>query len=104
MPLKKDLKEIKQMLRTLSTQFPVLESVSFNAFSLGLPAQRELIHFPVVPENPFVDESQGTKLEFASDGSRVWSRNFHIAYSGPKMDLALDMLARTEDAAPLRPA
>lgn len=45
------------MLRTLSISFPVLESVSFNAFSLGLPTQREqLIHLPVVPKDPFVDE------------------------------------------------
>ncbi|ODM15140.1 hypothetical protein SI65_09379 [Aspergillus cristatus] len=94
-----NVQDIKRMFQTLSS-FPALESVSFDNFTLGVVRRDYFIHFPVVTENPFVDESQGTKFEFASNNTRGWPRVFRVAYSGPKMDVALDILARTVDDAP----
>ena len=92
--------DIKQMLRTLSTSFPVLESVSFDCIRLGVTMRRDyFIYFPVPVENPFVDEEQG-KFEFGTKNTRGWPRVSRVAYSGPKMDVALDILARTVDGAP----
>ena len=96
-----DLKDVKRMLQTLSTSFPALESVSFGGLMLGVQTRTDFIHFLMVSDNPCVDESQGTKFEFASNTARG-SRNHYVAYSGPKMDVALDILARTVDCAPAR--
>lgn len=49
----------------------------------------------MVAENLFVDESQGAIFEHVSVYSHGWSRNLHVACSGPKMDVALDTLAKT---------
>ena len=54
----------------------------------------------MVSENPCVNELQGTKFEFASSTARGSRNHYVVAYSGPKMDVALDILARTVDCAP----
>lgn len=101
MRINADLKDIKQMFQTLSTSFPALESVSFGGLMLGVQTRTDFIHFPIVSENPCIDELQGTKFKFTSSTARG-SRNHYVAYSGPKMDVALDILARTVDCAPGR--
>lgn len=94
-----NVQDIKRMFQTLSS-FPALESVSFDDFTLGVVRRDYFIHFPVVIGNPFVDELQGAKFEFASNNTRGWPRVFRVAYSDPKMDVALDILAKTVDGAP----
>lgn len=53
----------------------------------------------MVSGSAFVDEEQDTKFELASNHVRGWPRNFYVAGSGPKTDVALDILARTVDCA-----
>ena len=54
--------DVKQMLRTLSDSFPAFVSDSFDSFTLGVIRRDYFINSPVVAENPFVDELQGTNL------------------------------------------
>lgn len=74
--------------------------MSLNDFPLDVVQRDYFIHFPVVSENAFVDESRGTKFGFAFNTTRGWPRNYYMAYSGLKMDVALNILARTVDGAP----
>ena len=83
------------------SNFPALEAISFCGVGFAV-TRGDFIHSPVVSENPYVDEALGRKFEFASEHVRGWSRNFYVAYSGPKVDIALDVLARTVDCAPKR--
>lgn len=84
--------DIKQMFSTLST-FRELESVEFDNIRLGVRWRHHFINFPAIAENPFVDESQGNKFDFSVDNRKL--KVWRVAYSGPKMDVALDILART---------
>ena len=80
MRLDASLEDVRRMFQTLSNSFPALEAVSFRGLASGL-TRGDFIHFPVVSDNPFVDESQGTKFEYASNHPRGWSRNLYVAYS-----------------------
>ena len=88
-----DCEGIRKLFSTLST-FPELESFVFNNVKLGVYWRHHFINFPVLAENPFVDESRGHKFDLSVD-SRGRVRVWHVAYSGPKMDVALDILAKT---------
>lgn len=78
MQIDANVEEMKHILWTLST-FPKLESVSFGNFRLGAAWRYCFIHFPVVNENPFVNELQGTKFELETNDTRGWSRVFRVA-------------------------
>lgn len=93
-----DLEAVKQMFRSLGTSFPALDTVSFHGLLLGVRNRTDSIHFPIVSENPWVDKSEGRKFEYASISRGL--RNHYVAYSGPKMDVALDILARTVTSSP----
>lgn len=57
-----------------STSFPALQTVSFDSFTLAVAQRDSFIYFPVVIKDPFVDELQGTKLEFAMNNVHGWPR------------------------------
>lgn len=87
-----DIEGIRQMFSTLST-FPVLESFAFDCVGFGVHGKVDLIYSPTLAENPFVDESRENKFRISLK-NKIGATNSRVAYSGPKIDVALDILAR----------
>lgn len=93
MGLRASLDDIREMLWTLGG-FPQLETVCFDDPRLGTEMMAPYIRFAV--ENPVVDEVLDTRIEYRVDRPHG-SKAYYAAYSGPRMDVALGILARNVD-------
>lgn len=88
--------DLKQIFQVLGTVFPALQAIHIGPLWSG-PAMRDYVHFPGVSQNPVVDEMQGTRLDFMLNRFKGSDRVSSVNYSGPKMDVALGIIAEAVD-------
>lgn len=87
--------DLKSLFQDLG-KFPKLETVKFwNLWVGACFFTNKLVHFPALWENPIIDEVRGTRFAYMCTGRKGAWRIAFVDYSGPKMDVALDVLART---------
>ena len=83
------------VLRMLRSDLPLLESICVNHLKEFEPGEKGRIMFPALSENPVVPGSQGRDFSLVSKRFRGEPRIFGVSYSGPEMDVALEILARS---------
>jgi len=74
----------------------MLQAIHIGLLWSGL-AMRDYVHFPGVLQNPVVDELQGSRFDFMAHRYKGDDRVSTVNYSGPKMDVALGILAEAVD-------
>lgn len=88
--------DLKLFFQTLSRGFPSLEEIDFWPWWSGTGIyDPQIVHYPGVPENFMMDETEKARVKVVS---RTWKRarrNRFVGYSGPQVHLVLDMLARS---------
>ncbi|BCR85814.1 uncharacterized protein ACHE_21272A [Aspergillus chevalieri] len=87
---------LKRIFQVLGTDFPMLQAIHIGLLWSGL-AMRDYVHFPGVLQNPVVDELQGSRFDFMAHRYKGGDRVSTVNYSGPKMDVALGILAEAVD-------
>ncbi|OJJ84368.1 uncharacterized protein ASPGLDRAFT_35637 [Aspergillus glaucus CBS 516.65] len=87
--------DLKSLFQDLG-KFPKLETVKFWDLWVGACFfANKLVHFPALWENPIIDEVRGTRFAYMCTGRKGAWRIAFVDYSGPNMDVALEVLART---------
>lgn len=87
--------DLKSLFQALGKS-PKLDTVKFWDLSVGAGFfSNKLVHFPALWENPIIDEVRGSRFACMCTGHKGAWRIAFVNYSGPKMDVALEFLART---------
>lgn len=87
------------MIQALSTRQPALNTARIDVLWSGLLGW-DLVQFPAVMENPVVDKFQGTNIGYKLVMYENANKAFTVEYSGSKIDVALNILARMADLVP----
>ncbi|MCJ1362235.1 hypothetical protein MMC16_001337 [Acarospora aff. strigata] len=85
------------ILSNLRSNLPLLESICVHQlkdFKLG---DKDRIMFPALSDNPVVPGSQGGRFNLISKKFRGSPRILGVSYCGPRMDVALEILARSAE-------
>jgi len=84
------------VFRKLRSDFPLLESICVNHLKEFKKENRRIM-FPALSDNPVVPGSQGRRFNLVDKKYKGKPRIFGVSYSGPGMDVALEILVRSAE-------
>ncbi|KAI9879848.1 MAG: hypothetical protein M1830_006871 [Pleopsidium flavum] len=85
------------VLSNLRSNLPLLESICVNHLKEFKPGEKGRITFPALSDNPVVPGLQGGRFELIGKKFHGSPRIFGVSYCGPRMDVALEILARSAE-------
>jgi len=85
------------VLSNLRSNFPLLESICVKYLKECKPGENGRIMFPALSDNPVLPGLQGGRFELIGKNFRGSPKILGVSYCGPRMDVALEILARSAE-------